>query len=104
MSFAKSVVGESEFNRWMKKETNLSNASMEKYTRVVRKISNDLVKLDLAYSSLEEIADKADLENLKERYFSIKEYKDLDDRGNRMYSAGFNRLIDFQNFKKSQSN
>ena len=72
---------------------------MEKYTRVVRKISNDLVKLDLAYSSLEEIADNADLESLKERYFSIKEYKDLDDRGNRMYSAGFNRLIDFQNFK-----
>ena len=104
VSFAKSVVGESEFNRWMKKETNLSNASMEKYTRVVRKISNDLVKLDLAYSSLEEIADKADLENLKERYFSIKEYKDLNDLGNQMYSAGFNRLIDFQNSKKSQSN
>ena len=104
VSFAKSVVGETEFNGWMKNETALSNASMEKYTRVVRKISNDLVKLDLAYSSLEEIADKADLVRLKEKYFSIKEYKDLDDRGNRMYSAGFNRLIDFQNFKKSQTN
>ena len=34
--------------------------------------------------------------SLKEKYFSIKEFKDLDDRGNRMYSAGFNRLIDFQ--------
>ena len=31
---------------------------MEKYIRVVRKISNDLVKLNLAYSSLEEITEK----------------------------------------------
>ena len=51
--------------------------------------------MDLAYSSLEEIADKADLENLKEKYFSIKEYSDLDARGNRMYSAGFKKLMEF---------
>ena len=100
VSFAKSVIGESEFNRWMQNETDLSDASMKKYSNVVRKISNDLVKLDLAYSSLEEIADKADLVHLKEKYFSIKEYKDLNSRGNNMYSAGFNRLIDFQNFKR----
>jgi predicted helicase len=104
ISFAKSVVGESEFNRWMKTETNLSDASMEKYQRAVRKISNDLVKLDLTYSSLEEIADKADLVPLRELYFSIPEYKDLDVRGNRMYSAGFNKLIAFQKFKKNQFN
>ncbi len=102
VSFAKSVIGESEFNRWMQHNTKLSKSSMDKYSRVVRKISNDLVKMNLAYSSLEEITDDADLSRLKEKYFSIKEFKDLDDRGNRMYSAGFNRLIDFQNFKKSR--
>lgn len=100
-SFAKSAVGETEFNKWMKTHTNLSDASMEKYSRVVRKVSNDLVKMSMAYSTLEEITDGADLEKLKDEYFSIDEYKDLDERGNRMYSAGFNRLIDFQKFKKA---
>ena len=104
VSFAKSVVGETEFNQWMKNNTNLSDSSMEKYNRVVRKISNDLVKLDLAYSSLEEIANTSNLELLKEKYFAIKEYKDLDDRGNRMYSSGFNRLIEYQKFKRTQTN
>ncbi|MDB3918004.1 DEAD/DEAH box helicase family protein [bacterium] len=101
LSFAKSVVGETEFKKWMQNKTELSEASMEKYTRVIRKISNDLVKLNLAYSTLEEITEKADLASLKEQYFSIDEYRDLDQRGNRMYSAGFNRLIDYQNSRKS---
>ena len=104
VSFAKSVVGETEFNKWMKEQTTLSKASMEKYSRVVRKISNDLVKLNLAYSSLEEITENGDLKRLKNQYFSIDEYKELDTRGNRMYSSGFNRLIEFQSFKKSSNN
>lgn len=100
LSFAKSTVGESNFTKWMQNESELSKASMEKYTRVVRKISNDLVRHNLSYSSLDEITEKADLERLKEKYFSIEEYKDLDTRGNRMYSAGFNQLIKYQNFLK----
>ena len=99
VSFAKSIVGETEFNKWMQRHTDLSEASMEKYTRVVRKISNDLVKLNLAYSSLEEITEKADLQRLKDEYFSIDEYRDLDKRGNRMYSAGFNMLVKYQKSK-----
>ena len=101
VSFAKSVVGETEFNKWMQNNTRLSDASIKKYSRVIRKISNDLVKLDLLYSSLEEITEDANLELLKDHYFSIDEFRDLDERGNRMYSAGFNRLIDYQKFKKS---
>ncbi len=104
VSFAKSVIGETEFNQWMQTQTNLSESSMYKYSRAIRKISNDLVKLDLVYSSLEEITDNADLTRLKEKYFSIKEFKDLDKRGNQMYSAGFSRLIEFQKYKKSSSN
>lgn len=100
LSFAKSVVGESEFNKWMQKHTQLSEASMEKYTRAVRKISNDLVKLNLAFSTLEEITAEADLEKLKDQYFAIDEYRELDKRGNRMYSAGFNRLIEYQKFRQ----
>lgn len=103
VSFARSVVGESKFNKWMQNNTDLSEASREKYTRVVRKISNDLVKLNLAYSSLEEITEKADLEKLKEEYFSIDEYRDLDKRGNRMYSSGFNMLVKFQKSRSAQN-
>lgn len=103
LSFAKSVVGETEFNNWMKNHTKLSDASIGKYSSVIRKISNDLVKMSMAYSSLEEITEEADLEKLKDEYFSIKEYRDLNERGNQMYSAGFNRLIDFQEFKKASS-
>ena len=99
LSFAKSVVGETEFNKWMKSNTNLSPSSIDKYTNAVRKISNDLVKMELSYSSLEEITQKADLEKLKKQYFSIPQYKALDSRGNGMYSAGFQRLIEFQNFR-----
>ncbi|MBT5412770.1 MAG: hypothetical protein HOK73_05710, partial [Cellvibrionales bacterium] len=80
----------------------IAPTTIEKYTRVVRKISNDLVRLNLAYSSLEEISDKADLEDLKEKYFSIKEYRDLDKRGNRMYSAGFNQLMKYQLFRQEK--
>ena len=47
----------------------------------------------------EEIAEKADLKRLKDEYFSIDEYRDLDKRGNRMYSAGFNMLVKFQKSK-----
>lgn len=101
LSFAKSTIGESKFTKWMQNESELSKASMEKYTRVVRKISNDLVRRNLSYSSLDEITEKADLERLKEKYFSFDEYKDLDTRGNRMYSAGFNQLIKYQNFLKN---
>tara|TARA_B100001287_G_scaffold275641_1_gene283861 strand:+ start:1676 stop:1882 length:207 start_codon:yes stop_codon:yes gene_type:complete len=66
---------------------------------VVRKISNDLVKLNLAYSSLEEITEKADLQRLKDEYFSIYEYRDLDKRGNRMCSSGFNMIVKYQKSK-----
>lgn len=96
LSFAKSVVGESEFARWMKKSTSLSEKSIKNYTNAVRKISNDLVRKKLAYSSLEEILVSEDLDRLKKEYFDIPEYKELDVRGKGMYSAGFNKLVEFQ--------
>lgn len=99
LSFAKSTVGESDFAKWMRSETKLSEKTIKNYSQAVRKISNDLVRLKLAYSSLDEIMREEDLQNLKEEYFSIKEYKDLDERGKGMYSAGFNRLIAFHQFK-----
>ena len=101
LSFAKSVIGESKFAIWMSEHTTLSPKTIKNYKQAVRKISNDLVKLKKAYSSLEDITEKADLKKLKTEYFAIEEYKDLDIRGKSMYSAGFNRLIEYQEFLKS---
>ncbi len=101
LSFAKSVIGESKFASWMRDETNLSEKTIKNYSQAVRKISNDLVKLNMAYSSLEDISENADLHQLKKDYFAIEKFKQLDVRGKGMYSAGFNRLIEYQQYLKS---
>jgi len=95
LSFAESVVGENEFARWMRESKGLSEKTIKNYRQAVRKISNDLVRLKLAYSSLEELLCVEDLDALKDEYFSIPEYAELDKRGKSMYSAGFNRLIEY---------
>ena len=56
--------------------------------------------MDMAFSSLNEITENANLKMLKEAHFAIDEYRELDIRGNNMYSAGLNRLIYYQNFKR----
>ena len=76
--------------------------TIKNYSQAIRKISNDLVKLNLAFSTLEEISEKSDLKKLKDHYFAIDEFKQLDVRGKGMYSAGFNRLIEYQDFLKKQ--
>jgi predicted helicase len=99
LSFARSVIGESDFIRWMRKSTSLSEKSIKNYSNAIRKISNDLIRLKLAYSSLEELMQSEDLKRLKKEYFDIPEYKELDVRGKGMYSAGFSKLIDFHRSK-----
>jgi predicted helicase len=99
LSFAQSVVGESDFIKWMRDHTSLSEKSMKNYNQAIRKISNDLVKMKMAYSSLDDITENADLIELKASYFDIDEFKQLDVRGKGMYSAGFNKLIEYQKFK-----
>ena len=93
---------ETEFRQWMESYRRLSESSIEKYSRVVNKISNDLIKRGVIKLSILDINEISELINLKKKYFSIKEYKDLNNRENRMYSSGFNRLIDFLKFKHSQ--
>ena len=101
LSFAKSIIGESGFTKWMNEETNLSDKSVKNYTQAVRKISNDLVRMGLTKSTLEEILESEDLNHLKKSYFEIPEFKESDLKGKNMYSAGFNKLIEYQSIKKS---
>ena len=101
LSFAKSVVGERDFSRWMRNSTCLSEKSIKNYSQAVRKISNDLIRLKLHYSSLEELMQSEDLDRLKKEYFYIPEYKELDVRGKGLYSAGFSMLIEFLRSKRT---
>ena len=101
LSFARSVVGESAFQGWIRNNKHLSPKTARNYGQAIRKISNDLVKLDMAFSSLEEITEHADLEGLRDKYFAIDRFKELDVRGKGMYSAGFNRLIEYQKFRQN---
>ena len=101
LSFAKTIVGQTGFEKWMLHRTELSVASNKKYSNAVRKISNDLVKLNITFGSLEDIILHADLQELKSKYFEIPEYRELDKRGNQMYSAAFGRLIEYQKFMLS---
>ena len=103
LSFAKSVIGEADFQTWMQNCTTLSPKSIKNYGQAIRKISNDLVKLELAFSTLDDITENANLIELKNKYFSIQEYRELDIRGKSMYSAGFNKLIEYQKFKVTQA-
>ena len=103
LSFAKSVIGEADFQTWMQNCTTLSPKSIKNYSQAIRKISNDLVKLELAFATLDDITENANLIELKSKYFSIQEYRDLDVRGKNMYSAGFNKLIEYQQFKVTQA-
>ena len=53
-------------------------------------------------SSLEEIDSAEELEQIKNYYFSIPEYKELNARGHSMYSAAFNRFISYKGSEDSK--
>ena len=101
LSFAKSVIGETDFTKWMHDSTDLSVKSIKSYTQAIRKISNDLVRLKLTYSTFEELMISEDLYVLRQEYFAILEYKELNVRGKGMYSFGFNKLIKYHQAKLS---
>lgn len=85
-----------EFKKWMELSTDLSEKSMKNYAGGVKKIEADLLELDLTNQNLFEITSPDDLTHLKNQYFQISENKELDERGKGMYSAAFNKLIEFR--------
>lgn len=99
LSFAKSNNWETEFVKWMRINTTLSEKSIKNYSGAARKIFNDLVRLGMIPSIQENFSDELTAKELKGKYFSIEEYQELDQRGKGMYSAAFNKIIDFLNSK-----
>ena len=92
------------FEKWMELATDLSEKSIKNYLGGISKIDKDLLEISDSPESLEAISSINELENLKIKYFSDKEYKELDTRGNGMYSASFNKFIQYKsssNFRKN---
>ena len=102
LSFAKTFMYDAPFSEWMRKETELSENSIGKYTSAVYKITNELLKMKPEYSSVDELVRNEDLNQLKDHWLSVPENKELDERGKSMYSSGFKKLIEF--FKSIKNN
>ena len=98
LSFAKSFIDGNTFANWMRDQTSLSEKSIKNYVGGVNKITNELLKMKPHYSSVDELLKSEDLVNMKNEWFAIPKNKALDTRGNGMYSAGFNKLIDYAKF------
>jgi predicted helicase len=101
LSFAKSFIDESTFANWMRTATPLSPKSIKNYVGGVNTITNGLIKMRPEYKNIDDLMRSEDLTLLKKEWMSIEENKALDERGKGMYSSGFNKLIEYANYKKS---
>ena len=101
LSFAKSFIDESTFANWMRTATTLSPSSIKKYVGGVNKMTNELIKMKPEYSNIDDLMRSEDLTILKKEWLSVEKNKALDRTGKGMYSAGFNKLIEYANYKKS---
>ena len=84
------------FEKWLEPATDLAEKTIKNYTRAIKKISFDLSEKNIVQMSLEEITTEEDLENIKRDYFLDPEKKEMDEKGNRMYSAAFNKFISYK--------
>ena len=81
------------FEKWLELATDLADKTIKSYIGALKKINFDLAEQNIIQMSLEEINSGEELEKIKIDYFLVPENKDLDERGNRMYSAAFNKFI-----------
>ena len=92
------------FVKWMELATDLSEKSIKNYLGGISKIDKDLLETSTSRKSLEAISSINELENLKIKYFSDRENKELDTRGNGMYSASFNKFIQYKSSSDFRKN
>ena len=98
LSFAKSFGGFENFAKWMRSNTGLKEKAIKNYKGGVYKIINDIFKLRPQYANIDDLLKNENLVEMKKEWLSIPKNKELDIRGHGMYSAGFNKLIDFAKY------
>jgi len=92
----------SNFQKWLELNTDLSEKSIRSYVGVIYKIDNYFKNNNVSQLPLEEINSYKKLEQLKQDFFSVPANQQLDQKGNRMYSAGFNNFITYKTSQGSK--
>ncbi|NCB01504.1 MAG: hypothetical protein EOM67_04950 [Spirochaetia bacterium] len=89
-------MNEKSFRLYLLQVRGLKESSVKHYFDAIRKIETFFPSFDMYnITSLYEIDSFYDLELLKTRLKNNPDFVALDERGNRMYSAGLNRFIEF---------
>jgi hypothetical protein len=92
----------SNFQKWLELNTDLAEKSIEIYVGIISIVDNYFKSQNSNYLPLEEINSPKQLEELKIDFFSIPKHKNLDQKGNRRYSAGFNNFISYKSSQGSK--
>ena len=83
------------FCKWLEENTSIVSSSIAKYAGAINTISKELLAKRLIDNHLYQINDSVLAETAKMIYFSVKEFKEKDERGNRMYSRALIYYIKF---------
>ena len=89
------------FIKWLEDYYELSKSSINKYTSAVNVISDDFYN-DKDY--LYNISDLRNLNNEVNRILNVDKFKLKDTTGNRMYSNGLKKYLEFRNINIDQEN
>ena len=84
---------------YLKKIRKVSDSTIKHYQQAMRYISKFLVEKEKIKQSIYEVQNLDELLIIKEYLYSNPEFIELDTRGHRMYSAGFNNYFKFANGK-----
>lgn len=91
----------SPFRKWLQdnyKRDNgkgLEKKTIENYMGAIKTNNADILTKQLSDKDIYEIEDAPTIKKLKNNYFDIPEIKEKDSKGNGMYSASFNRYVEF---------
>lgn len=86
---------EAYFRQYMMNVRKLSESSVNHYTQALRTVSRYLRDANLITGDVYSVDKLVELKALRAALKTIPEFVDQDETGNRMYSAGLNRYIEF---------
>ncbi|SVB25236.1 uncharacterized protein METZ01_LOCUS178090 [marine metagenome] len=95
-------MSETNFQKWLELTTDLAEKTIKNYLGAISKIDSNLAEQNIVQMSLEELDSVESLEQIKKDYFSNPENKKMDETGNQMYSAAFNKFISYKDSQGSK--
>ena len=83
------------FVKYLKEIRNVEDSTVKHYQNALRTISNYLSQKGIINGSIYEISEIEEIEKIKEYLKNDPDFIAMDNRGHRMYSAGFNNYYKF---------